>query len=378
MDMSINSLSAENIEELNATRKKINDIDKQVLKLLNERANCSIEIGKIKASASANVFDAKREKELLDRLFSLNTESYGKLSNTHIQAIWREILSASRSMQQSLKAAYLGPEGTFSYYAGREFLGESAHLEPCTDFLEIFEKVYDGKCAVGVVPLENSLHGTVGTCFDLFGKIDVAIEAEFYSRISLSLLSSEKSLLNIKKVYSHAQPLGQASIWLRKHLPGAELVSVESTAVAATLASTQSASAAIGHVKLGEPLGLNVLASSIENDKKNWTRFVLITNKANANSRVSQSAVNKSSVLFTLKDKVGSLAEVLAFFANANINIQKLESRPMPGEFWKYLFFADLSCDMAERDELLNELNELCTSFKVLGSYPAGQEFKQS
>ncbi len=371
----------EDIDALQKQRQKINSLDKKLLKLLNSRAEASFAIGNLKKKVSkdAKIFDAQREKELLEKLFALNSEQDGILSNLHVQCIWREILSASRSLQASTSLAFLGPEGTFSYFAAKEFMGEATDLRACTDFYEIFEKVENGTYSLGFVPLENSLYGTIGSCFDYFAQFDVAIEAEHYSRINLNLLSKEDSFLAIKKVYSHAQPFGQASEWLRANLPHAELIAVESSAMAAILAKEEEGSAVVGHIKLSEDFGLNILAVSIENDKKNWTRFALITKKTNTKKAKNTDTITKnikSSVLFTLANKVGSLAEILNAFAEAKISLHKLESRPMPREAWKYLFFADLDADINDKSlkPLVKKLKSLSSSFTILGSYPADQE----
>ncbi len=342
-----------NTEELGKYTSEIRKVDKELIELLNARVNLSL------------------------RADCLNKENDESLSEKHIQAIWREILSATRDIRSDFKAAYLGPEGTFSYYAGQSYLGSSTKFEPCTDFTEIFQKVSSGTCSVGVVPLENSLYGTVGRCFDLFGLYNVKIEAEFYSRIELSLLSKESSLMNIKTVYSHSQPLGQSVNWLTAHLPNAKRVSVESSALAAHLASNEEGAAAIAHPKVGETLKLNSLAHSIEDDQKNWTRFVIISNGNTNQNLLEKSDIDKSSVLFTIKDKSGALVEVLNMFAKEQVSLQKLESRPMPGECWKYLFFADLSCDICDSkyQQMIDEISEYCTSFKVLGCYTSGQNF---
>ncbi len=382
LNINYSNWSSQDIELLNKERKKINVLDEQILSLLNERAHSSLAIGDLKKrnSNSPKIYDAKREQELLQNLYQANTQNSGILTDKHIESIWREIMSSSRALQKNFKLSFLGPEGTFSYFAGKEFFGDNVELLPCADFQEIFENVAEGKCSGGIIPLENSLYGTVGTCFDLFAKIDVAIEAEFYSKISLNILSNETSLPSIKKVYSHAQPLGQASEWLRSHLPQVELIPVESSALAASLAKNEAHSAAIGHQKLSENLDLNILASSIENDKNNWTRFVLITKKSKNQitslQADSSKILDKSSVIFTLKDTVGSLAEILSSFATAKINLQKLESRPMPNQAWKYLFFADLNCNIYahEHMELIEKLNDQCSSFTILGSYPSNQD----
>ncbi len=387
----------EDLETLQKERANINAIDKKLLKLLNSRAKSSFTIGSLKKKVSKNakIFDAKREKELLEKLYALNIEQDGILSNLHVQSIWREILSSSRALQGTFSLAFLGPEGTFSYFAAKEFMGEASNFIACADFYEIFEKVENGTCSLGIVPLENSLYGTIGTCFDLFAKFDVSIEAEYYSRINLNLLSKEDSLLSIKKIYSHAQPVGQSSEWLRANMPHAEILTVDSSALAATLAQEEEGSAAIGHLKLSENFALNVLAVSIENDKRNWTRFALITQRNKEEKSLASKEVQKklksekankeqknikSSLLFTLQNKVGSLADILAAFAQANVNLQKLESRPMPSETWKYLFFADLECDIyaEEHKSLVKKLKQLSSSLTILGSYPADEEQKHT
>ena len=187
--------------------------------------------------------------------------------------------------------AYLGPEGTFSYFAGVEYLGHAAQFHPCNDLAEVFEEVASGQCELGVVPLENSLQGTVGVSFDLFLKHEVYIQAELFSRISHCLLSNAPSLAAVRTVYSHPQPLAQCGVWLRAHLPGAALVPVESTAAAAQRAAAQPDAAAIGHGKLADLLGLGVLARRIENEPGNWTRFVIIGPATAAASAVPSPAI---------------------------------------------------------------------------------------
>lgn len=352
-------------------RQQINAVDSQLLELLSRRAQISLAVGQAKARAgNAKVYDAAREAELLSSLAERNP---GPLSSDHIAAIWREIMSASRELQKPSSVAYLGPEGTFSYFAAVSALGSSSRFVPCRDFDEIFHKVGSGECDMGAIPLENSIHGTITQSFDLFSQNQMRIQAEFYSRIANSLLSREDSLDKVHTVYSHAQPLGQCALWLRQHLPGAHLVSVDSTAAAALRASQEEGSAAIGHRSMAERLGLNTLADNIQDDVSNWTRFVLISADDNAPHRpVGENA--KSSLLFTVSNKAGSLSTVLDVFSRHHVNMTKLESRPMKGACWQYIFFADVECDLdaPEYADLLSEMQDHCTSVRVLGCYPAG------
>lgn len=364
-------------ERLNQIRGEIDAIDRKLLGLLNERAALSLEVGRIKAEDRDAVFKPLREKELLDKLKSLNS---GPLPDEHMLAIWREIISSSRALQRPQRVAYLGPEGTFSYFAGLEYLGRSASFQPCKDIAQIFEKVRDGQCDLGVVPLENSLQGTVGVSFDLFHKHDVRIEAELYSRISHYLLSNSPAFANIKKIYSHPQPLAQCQGWLRTHVPNAALIPVESTAAAAAMAAREPEAAAIGDGKLAPLNNLGILASHIEDEPGNWTRFVIIAPDKSAYPGLPDAdglqGGDKTSLLFTLPDKPGSLAAVLEMMAKSGVNLRKLESRPLKGQPWRYVFFCDVESDLQSSGHarLRERLAQCCTSFRILGSYPAGPQ----
>ncbi|WP_295639018.1 prephenate dehydratase [uncultured Mailhella sp.] len=361
------------IPGLDKLREQIDEVDRQLLELLNRRANLSLAVGQAKRQVSGRVFDPAREARLLERLASLNQ---GPLKAEHVTAVWRAILSASRSLQKPAAIAYLGPEGTFSYFAARDFLGESMTFVPCHDFNEIFRGVSLGEYDAGIIPLENSIHGTITQSFDLFSQYEVNIQAEFFSRIANSLLSREKSLENITTVYSHAQPLGQCAAWLRAHLPSVRLVSVESTAAAAWKASREEGAASIGHRSMAEKLGMSSLADNIQDDTANWTRFVLIRPGVSP-SRTDHAGEQerfKSSLLFTVPNRAGTLSTVLNTFSAHKVNMTKLESRPMKGSCWDYVFFADVECDLssAGRRALIEDLDACCNSVRVLGCYPEG------
>lgn len=362
-------------------RARIEEVDSRLLPLLNERAALSLEVGRIKAHDPGIIFKPLREREVLDNLARQNT---GPLPDTHLRAIWSEILSSSRALQRPQHVAYLGPEGTFSYFAGVEYLGHSAIFHPCNDLAQVFEEVAGGQCELGVVPLENSLQGTVGVSFDLFLSHDVHIQAELFSRISHCLLSNAGSLAEVRTIYSHPQPLAQCGGWLRAHLPNAALVPVESTAAAARRAQGEAGAAAIGNGRLADLAGLAILARRIEDQAGNWTRFVIIGPQA-ARAQLGgamrspvpgHTGADKTSLLFTLPDKSGTLSAVLDLLARHQINMRKLESRPLRGQCWKYVFFADVESDLEapQYAELLQKLHETCTSFRILGCYPTGPQ----
>ena len=362
--------TSERSSRLQNIRKEIDAIDREILDLLNKRASCSLEAGTLKAGEGSPVFRPGREELLMETLLDKNE---GPLPGTHLRAIYREILSSSRALQHPVKVAFLGPEGTFSHMAGLEFFGTSMDYWPMPRFDDIFEAVENRDSALGVIPLENSLHGTIVQSIDLFAAHDVYIKAEWFSRISHSLMSREKSLGDIKTVYSHPQPLGQCAEWLRANLPHARLVSVDSTAAAAHTVLGEANAAAIGHGNLAPRLGLSVLARSIEDLSDNWTRFVSISSEPAAHN--PQERADKTSILFTVADKPGALSDVLQCFSLAGVNMNKLESRPMRMERWKYIFFCDVSCDLTDSAHaaLVNSVRGHCHSFRILGAYPAGR-----
>lgn len=362
---------------LGSIRNAIDEIDSDILKLLNKRAALSLEVGKIKKHKADRIYKPLREKELLNKLYAENS---GPLPDAHLASIWREILSSSRELQRPQKIAYLGPEGTFSHFAGMDYLGHSASFKPCRDILQVFEEVSSGGCHLGVVPLENSLQGSVGVSLDLFLKHEVIINAELYSRITHSLLSNCANFSDIRRVYSHPQPLAQCQGWLRANLPNVELLPVESTAAAAKAAFADTNGAAIGHARLAKMNDLEILANKIEDEPGNWTRFVIISSPKFGTDKKrlpeSSNGADKTSLLFTVPDKPGALSQIIELFASHKVNMRKLESRPMRGHPWKYVFFADVESALNEVDNglLLQKLDQTCNSFRILGCYAAGSQ----
>ena len=313
--------AAKQSEALQGLRLQIDAVDRELLALLNRRASLSLEVGRVKANTSGPVFRPQRERQILDNLASENS---GPLPEEHLRSIWHEIFASSRTLQRPVSVAYLGPEGTNSYFAAVDLLGNLMDYRPCKNFREAFAAVHGGECALGVIPLENVLQGSVGQCFDLFMEYDVYIQTESVARIQHTLLSVESSPEAIKVVYSHPQALAQCQRWLRQHLPEASLMACDSTAAAARRAVSEPGSAAIGHKSLSTMLGLPILAYNLEDEPTNQTRFVVIGPKP-----TDTSAANKTSVLFTLPDKPGSLAGILDLLFKAGVNLRKLESRPL-------------------------------------------------
>lgn len=366
-------------------RTEIDGVDHKLLELFNQRAGLSLEVGRIKANASGSVFKPLREHEVLESLVAQNV---GPLPADHLRAIWREIFSSSRALQRPQRVAYLGPEGTFSYFAGVEYFGHAAIFQPCKDIPAIFDNVCNHQCELGVVPLENSLQGTVGVSFDLFLNNHACIQAELFSRISHCLLGDADSLASVRTVYSHAQGLAQCGNWLATHLPHVSLIPVESTAAAAQRALGCADAAAIGNCRLADMLGIGIMARRIEDASDNWTRFVIIAPEDRKDRPTpvpgpvpglepgKGNAPDKTSILFTTADKAGALSSVLQLLAGRGINMRKLESRPMRGQRWKYVFFADVESNLDDPvySDLLETLRETCSTFRILGTYPSGPQ----
>lgn len=364
---------------LPALREKINVLDDELLELLQKRAYISKEVAKAKQGGT--IFYPAREKEIIARLQSLNSalqkteEAKQKLPTESIAHIWTEIFSCSRSLQKKTSLAFLGPLGTFSHFAGEELMGKSLDFVPCSDFNTIFAKVHAGEVQCGLVPLENSLQGTVGQCLDLFEEYPVHIIAEHYHRVCQCLLSKNTDLDTIAVVYSHPQALMQSHVFLKQHCPGARLVEMSSTAEAAKRALAEENAATVGHERLCELVKgeacLQVLAKDIASSKENVTRFALIAKEQNS-ALVKKP---KTSFTFTVVDKAGALSQVLQTIQKQDVNLCKLESRPaynrLEGSAWQYRFFADAQANLLEKTELLQALKEFCYDIRILGVYEA-------
>lgn len=356
------------IPDLGELRENIDRIDKQIVDLLNRRAEVSLGVGRYKAAHGEPIYKPFREQEVLNKIAD---SSPGPLPDKHLRTIYREIMSSSRHLQRPERVVYLGPEGTFSYFAAIEHMGSAAALTPKNNFEEIFRAVAEEGAELGVIPLENSIEGTVGQVVDLFMKYKVYIQAEVFSRISHCLISNAEKAEDVEVVYSHPQPLGQCRDWLRTHLRDVPTIPMESTAEAAKVVAGKKAAAVIGHIKLADLHGMNVLAQSIEDIPDNWTRFLIIGASPSKEGRR-----DKTTLLFTLPDKPGALARVLTTIAHQSINMTKLESRPFRGEKWKYVFFTDLECDLgkAKYEEVLEDIRQQCHTLRVLGTYPTQEE----
>ncbi len=347
-------------------REKIDGIDDKILALLNERAGLSIEIGKLKQLDGVSAYIPEREKNILSRVEENNR---GPLPKKVINTIYREIFSGCRALELPLKIAYLGPEGTFSHLAAKKKFGSMPELISVKSIADVFIEVSHNRCNYGVVPIESSSEGVVTYTLDMFIESNMLICSELFVDVSHNLLSKESDLSNIKKLYSHPQPFAQTRIWRENNLSDVENIEVSSTAEAAKRSAKEPFSAAIASELAAELYGLNIVVPNIEDQVENCTRFLII-----GRDRPEPTGRDKTSLLFSVKDKVGVLHDVLAPFAKWSINLTRIESRPSRKQLWEYFFFVDLNGHIKDSPvrSAIDEVKELCVYLKILGSYPMG------
>jgi chorismate mutase/prephenate dehydratase len=356
--------------ELARLRAEIDRVDRELLARLNERAALGQEVGRLKARAGLPVLSAARERELLAALRAANP---GPFPEGAIEPVFREIISATRSLERPLRIAYLAPEGTFAHEAARRYFGACVELVAVSPIAEIFAAVERGDADHGVAPVENTTQGVVTETFDTLATTAVSLCGELLLRVSYQLLSRSGRLEDVRRVASHPQGLAQCRSWLDRHLPGAERVETSSTAAAARLAAEDAGVAAVASSIAGETYGLLAAARAIEDRRDNTTRFLLLGTKPPA-----RSGADLTSVLFTVrKAQPGALHRLLEPFARHGVNLTAIQSRPMPGKPFEYLFFLDLE---GHRDDpqvraALAEAAAHAHSHRVLGSFPrAGAE----
>lgn len=349
-------------------RNKIDSIDSEIVKLLNERAGITLKIGKLKAKKGKPIFVPERETDVYKKLSSRNR---GPLPNESIKAIYREIMSSALRLEKALEIAYLGPEVTFTHMASIKKFGSSVNYRSCATITDVFNEVERDRADYGVVPIENSIEGAVNHTLDMFTDSNLKICSEIFLEISHSLLSKETDKGRIKKVYSKAEVFGQCRVWLEANLRNVELVEVSSTARAAEIASGERGAACIASELASAKYNLRVLYSSIEDSSHNVTRFLVV-----GRTEAKPTRRDKTSIMFSVKDRAGALHDMLVPFKKYGINLTKIESRPSRVRAWEYYFFVDLEGHYVDRkvSKALSELNRSAAYLKVLGSYPVGEK----
>ena len=356
-------------KDLNSYREQINQVDDKIISLLTRRQEIATAVGQIKKEKGLEIFDPGREEEIMRRLAENSRQG---LSKEAIRHIYSEIISASRSVQEALTVAYFGPEATFTHQAALSLFGRSTSMRASETIEEVFGLVEKGVCRQGVVPVENSYEGSVNRTLDMLYKYELKISAEIFLRIRHHLLSKADDLKDITVLYSHPMPIAQCRAWIRANLPKAVTIKeVGSTSAAAKLAADDPRAAAVGSALAAKTYGLGTLQENIEDHPDNVTRFLSI-----GRNECEPTGKDKSSILFFLNHKPGALYNALGILAKNNINMTRIESRPMKIRNWEYLFLVDI--EGHEKDENVHgpivDMQRTCPFVKRLGSYPASGE----
>jgi len=351
--------------EISRLRKKVDSIDSHVLRLLNERAKVILGIGKLKARTKGSIYVPEREKEVYRKLIAKNA---GPLSPFALKAIFREIMSSSFSLERPLGIAYLGPAYTFTHMAGMKKFGASVTYRACATITDIYSEVENDRADYGVVPIENSIEGAVNHTLDMFADSDLKICSEIYLEVTHNLLSKGSDKSKIRKLYSKAEVFGQCRLWLESNLPKVELVEVSSTAKAAEIAAKEKCGGCIASELAAEKYGLRILDRAIQDNAHNVTRFLVIGKHDAAPTKE-----DKTSIMFSVKDRAGALHDMLVPFKKYKINMTKIESRPSKVRAWEYYFFVDIEGHNKNPKikKALDELGRSASFVKILGSYPA-------
>jgi chorismate mutase/prephenate dehydratase len=348
---------------IESKRKKIDAVDKSIVKLLNERAKLALEIGREKAKKGEAIYVPMREKEVIKKVAS---SAEGLMNFEYLSAIYAEIISACRNLQVNTKVAFLGPWATWTHQAALKKFGAACLFIPANDVKDVLSEIENGRADFGVIPVENSNEGSVNITLDLLVDAHIPVCGEISMKIDQSFLVKDPQN-KILRIYSHAQGLAQCRNWINKNYPDADLLPVSSTAEAAKKAAKENYAAAIASEAAAKIYKLYSLASGIQDGSANFTRFFIV-----GNDNPAPTGDDKTSLVFMIKDRVGALHDIMGVFDKNNVNMTKIESRPSRKKVWEYMFFVDIAGHKTDKKVIkaIEQLNEFCVFVKILGSYP--------
>lgn len=351
------------MDELDVYRKKIDDIDNEILKLLNERMKSVDHIGKVKQTSGTSIYRPEREKEILDRLKGLND---GMLNAKAIDAIYLEVFAVSRNLEMPEKVVFLGPEGSYTHQVAESRFGAMGNYVPLNSVEAVFNVLQNNEAKYGVVPIENNTEGAVGITLDCLGKFSSLIVAEIYMDIHHSFATNCENLKDIKKIYSHPQGYNQCRKFLEEHmLMGIEFIPTKSTAASAKLAASEPNSASICSHIAAKLYNVPILFERIEDNLANKTRFLILSDFKN-----KAGLQNKTSILAKTQNKPGGLVKFLQSFDNEKVNITKIESRPVKESGFEAVFYLDFEGHIDDENvQRVLKVNEGINEIKWLGSY---------
>jgi chorismate mutase/prephenate dehydratase len=351
--------------KLEDLRRKIDETDASIVKLIAERMRIAQEIGAEKKKRGKQIDDREREKRVWENIKSIARDE--NISQEVIERIYKQIVTACKRTQ-GREVAFQGEVGAYSEEAALQFFGPSTITKPYESLDEVFKVVEQDEVQFGIVPVENSLEGSISLVYDLLLDSSLKVCGETELRVSHCLIGSPEARLDlIKRVYSHPQALGQCKTFL-KHL-GCELIPTYDTAGSVKMIKEKAITdgAAIASARAAEIYKMKIIASEIEDNPNNFTRFFIL-----AKEDSPPSGNDKTSIVFSVKHRPRALHEFIKEFAVRNINLTKIESRPTRQKPWEYNFYLDFEGhreDKAPR-EVLENLDRTALFLKILGSYP--------
>ncbi len=346
-------------------REEIDRLDRGLLACLSRRADLAREIGQCKSSNGRPVFDPTREAEILEALCQ---ENQGPLPDAALKMIMKAVIASCRAVQEKPSVSFLGPEGTFSHQAALECFGPEVAYEAEDSIKDVFDKVGSRKNCLGLVPVENSTEGGVGRTMDLLAETRLKIRGEHFLPVQQTLLAASKDTALLQRIYSHPQALAQCRDWLSRHAPGAAQIETSSTAQAAIRAAGEGEGAgAVGPRILAGLHGLEIAAENIQDLEVNLTRFLILGPQDQP-----PTGRDKTSLAVRARHVPGSLYHCLKPIAQAGLNLTRIESRPVRGRPWEYVFFLDIQGHRQDRvvRDCLADLFAAAEAVTVLGSYP--------
>jgi chorismate mutase / prephenate dehydratase len=359
---------AAGVQSLEQLRQSIDGTDREILRLINQRARLAQQVGELKKHTDAPVYRPEREAQIHAALAQNNP---GPLSNAAVQAVWNELISGCRELERRMRVAYLGPKGTFSEQAALLQFGSQIDGLPQASFDDVFRAVEAGAADFGVVPVENSSEGAISRTLDLLLNSTLKISAEVSLRVQQNLLTKSGTMQGISKICAHAQSLAQCQHYLNRHHPGLERIAVASNAQGALMAASDPGTAALAGESAAREFGLQMAASGIQDDPHNRTRFVVIGRLA-----CLPSGSDNTSIILSVPNRAGAVHALIEPLARHGVSMSRFESRPARQGGWEYFFYIDLQGhqDDAAVAAALEEIRRQAAFFKVTGSYPRARD----
>lgn len=351
--------------DIDDLRKQIDTIDSNIIEQLNERSRIVKQVGDKKKKENRKVYDPGREYLVLEKIKKINN---GPLDNEILVDIYREIIAGLRKFEldRELKVAYLGPEGTYSYFAARRKFGTTVKYVPLKGIDAVFKEVDSHRSDYGIVPVENSMEGGIRETLNMFVEYDVKVCSEVVLPVHHNLMANDPDG-KIKKIYSKPQVFAQCRDWLSRDFSDVDLVDVGSSAEAAAIAKKEPNSAAIAHAGVAELYGLKIVSNNIENNPNNITRFFVL-----GHDYPSPVGNDKTVIMCYLKNRVGGLFDILKPFKDHNINLTNIEPLPTKKKVWDYGFYLDIEGHINDNKvkQAVEEAAKNCIEIKILGAFP--------